>query len=180
MDTQPTEHRRTTEAAARTIAVGVAVAALVVTLGAGQALATTAPPDERVLERQGRVDNHEAAGQADEQAKAEEPVQGSPAQTSRRYFKPEPPVAYGPPLDSNEPLFPASAPPPPASDRTGLVIGLAVAALLLAAGAATTWRIQHRRPRPEPTPERPASPPGPLSRTGSPSHPATPSDPRHL
>jgi hypothetical protein len=57
----------------------------------------------------------------------------------------------GPRLDADEQLFPAPAPKAPASDRTGLVIGLAVAALLLAAGAATTWRIQHRRPRPEPT-----------------------------
>jgi hypothetical protein len=152
MNNQPTRRRRAARrATARTLAIAAAMAALVTALGAGQALAATAPPDERVLERQGRIDNHEAAGQADEQTKAEEPVQGSPAQTSRRYFKPEPPVAYGPPLDSNEPLFPAPVPPPPASDRTGLVIGLAVAALLLAAGAATTWRIQHRRPRPQPT-----------------------------
>ena len=115
-------------------------------VGAGQALAAVAVPDERVLERQGRIDNHEAAGQADEQAKAAESSQGSPAQTPRRYFKPEPPVAYGPPLDSDQPLFPAPVPPPPASDRTGLVISLAVAALLLAVGAATTWRIRHRRP----------------------------------
>jgi hypothetical protein len=56
----------------------------------------------------------------------------------------------GPRFDADEQLFPAP-PPPPASDRTGLVISLTVAALLLAAGAATTWRIQHRRPRPEPT-----------------------------
>jgi hypothetical protein len=57
----------------------------------------------------------------------------------------------GPRLDADEKLFPAPPPPPPASDRTGLVISLAVAALLLALGAATTWRIHHRRPRPEPT-----------------------------
>jgi type VI protein secretion system component VasF len=49
MDKQPTRRRR----AARTVAVGVAVAALVALLGAGQALATS---DERVLERQGRID----------------------------------------------------------------------------------------------------------------------------
>ena len=152
MNNQPTRRRRAARrATARTLAIAAAMAALVTTLGAGQALATTAPADERVLERQGRVDNHEAAGQADEQAKAEEPVQGSPAQTPRRYLRPEPPVAYGPPLDSNQPLFPAPVPPTPASDRTGLVISLAVAALLLAAGAATTWRIYHRHPRPEPT-----------------------------
>ena len=151
MNHQPTRRRRARCAAARTLAIAAAMAALVTTLGAGQALATTAPPDERVLERQGRIDNHETAGQADEQAKAEEPGQGSPAQTPRRYFKPEPPVAYGPPLDSNEPLFPAPAPPPPASDRTGLVIALAVAALLLALGAATTWRLRRRHTRPQPT-----------------------------
>ena len=149
---KPTRRRRTAcRAAARTLAVAAALAALVATLGAGQALATTAPPDERVLERQGRIDNHEAAGQADEQAKAAESSQGSPAQTPRRYFRPEPPVAYGPPLDSDQPLFPAPVPPPPVSDRTGLVISLAVAALLLAVGAATTWRIYHRHPRPQPT-----------------------------
>jgi hypothetical protein len=149
---KPTRRRRSAcRAAARTLAVAAAMAALVTTLGAGQALATTAPPDERVLERQGRIHNHEAAGQADAQAKAEEPSQGSPAQTPRRYVKPEPPVAYGPPLDSNEPLFPAPAPPPPASDRTGLVISLAVAALLLALGAATTWRLRRRHTRPQPT-----------------------------
>jgi hypothetical protein len=149
MDKQPTRRRRTTGAAARTIAVGVAVAALVGILGAGQALATTAPPDERVLERQGRVDNHEAAGQADEQAKAAESSQAPSAQFPRRYLRPEPPVAYGPPLDSDQPLFPAPVPMAPASDRTGLVISLAVAALLLAVVAATTWLVRHRRPRPE-------------------------------
>jgi hypothetical protein len=150
---KPTRRRRAAcRAAARTLAVAAALAALVATLGAGQALATTAPPDERVLERQGRIGNHEAAGQADEQAKAEESSQGSPAQPPRRYFRPEPPVAYGPPLDSNEPLFPAPPPPPPANNRTGLVISLTVAAMLLAAGAATTWQIHHhRRPRPQPT-----------------------------
>jgi len=149
---KPTRRRRTAcRAAARTLAIAAAMAALVTTLGAGQALATTATPDERVLERQGRIDHHEAAGQADEQAKAAESSQGSPAQTPRRYFRPEPPVAYGPPLDSDQPLFPAPPPPPPANNRTGLVISLAVVALLLAAGAATTWRIYHRHPRPEPT-----------------------------
>jgi hypothetical protein len=149
---KPTRRRRTAcRAAARTLAIAAAMAALVTTLGAGQALATTAPPDERVLERQGRIDNRETAGQADEQAKAEEPTQAPSAQTPRRYSKHEPPVAYGPPLDSDQPLFPAPPPPPPANNRTGLVISLAVAALLLAAGAATTWQIQHRRPRTEPT-----------------------------
>jgi hypothetical protein len=45
---------------------------------------------------------------------------------------------------------PASAPPGTADSRVGLAITLAVVALLLAVGAAVTWRI-HRRLRPEPT-----------------------------
>jgi hypothetical protein len=142
MDKQPTRRRR----AARTVAVGVAVAALVATLGAGQALAG---PDERVLERQGMIDRQTAAGQADEQGKAEEPSQQQATGVPRRWIRPEPPMGPSPQLDGDEPLFPAPAPTAPASDRTGLVIGLAVAALLLAVGAATTWRIHH-------PPERPA------------------------
>src|SRR5215218_3066769 len=149
MNTQPNPRRRANHAAVRILAVAAAIAALVATLGAGQALAG---PDERVLERQGRIDNQAAASQADKQAKAEELSQGSPAQPPRRYFRPEPPMDTGPRLDADEQLFPAPPPPPPASDRTGLVISLTVAALLLALGAATTWRIHHhRRPRPEPT-----------------------------
>ena len=144
MDKQPTRRRR----AACTVAVGVAVAALIATLGAGQALAA---PDERVLERQGRIDRQAAAGQADEQGKAAEPSQGPSTPVSRRFFRPEPPMGPLPQLDGDEPLFPAPAATAPASDRTGLVISLAVAALLLAVGAATTWRIHHRRPRPQPT-----------------------------
>jgi hypothetical protein len=147
MNKQPTLRRRANRAVARTLAVAATIAALVATLGAGQALAG---PDERVLERQGMIDNQAAASQADKQGKAEEPSQGSPAQPPRRYFRPEPPMDTGPRLDADEQLFPAP-PPPPASDRTGLVISLAVAVLLLAAIAATTWRIYHRRPRPEPT-----------------------------
>ena len=54
MNTQPTRRR----GGARAVAVGVAVAALVATLGAGQALAV---PDERILERQGMIDYHAAA-----------------------------------------------------------------------------------------------------------------------
>ena len=148
MNTQPNPRRRANYAAARTLAVAAAIAALVATLGAGQALAG---PDERVLERQGRIDNQAAANQADDQPKAEEPAQGPSTQYPRRFFKPEPPMDTGPRLDADEQLFPAPAPKAPASDRSGLVIGLAVAALLLAAGAATTWRIYHRHPRPEPT-----------------------------
>jgi hypothetical protein len=145
MDKQPTRHRRASRAAARTLTVGVAVATLVAILGVGQALAQ---PDERVLERQGRIDYQAAAGQADEQGKAEEPSQGSPAETRLRYIRPEPPMGTPPQLD-DEQLAPAPVPSAPASDRTGLVISLAVAALLLAVGAATTWRIHH-------PPERPA------------------------
>jgi hypothetical protein len=146
---KPTRRRRAAcRAAARTLAIATAIAALVATLGAGQALAG---PDERVLERQARIDHQAAANQADKQPKAEEPAQAPSAQYPRRFFQPEPPMNTGPRLDPDEQLFPAPAPKAPASDRTGLVIGLAVAALLLAAGAATTWRIYHRRPRPEPT-----------------------------
>ena len=149
MSNQPTRRRRASRAAARKLAVAAALAALDATLGAGQALAG---PDERVLERQARIDHHQAAAnQADEQPKAEEPAQAPSAQFPRRFFKPEPPMYTGPGLDPDEQLFPAPAPKAPASDRTGLVISLAVAALLLAAGAATTWRIYHRHPRPEPT-----------------------------
>ena len=74
MDQQPTPRRRANRAVARTLAVAATIAALVATLGAGQALAATAPPDERVLERQGRIDTQAAANQADEQPKAAEPA----------------------------------------------------------------------------------------------------------
>ena len=95
-------------------------------------------------------DRQAAANQADEQGKAEELTKGSPTTSPRRFFKPEPPMDSGPRLDADEQLFPAPAPRPP-NGPDGLVIGLTVTALLLAAGAATTWRIYHRRPRPEPT-----------------------------
>jgi hypothetical protein len=148
MNNQPTRRQRAGRAAARTLAVAATMAALVATLGAGQALAG---PDERVLERQGRIDHQAAASQADEQPKAAEPSQAPSTQFPRRFFKPEPPMDTGPRLDADEQVAPTPAPPAPATDRTGLVISLAVAALLLAAGAATTWRIYHRHPRPEPT-----------------------------
>ena len=146
---KPTRRRRAACcAAARTLAVAAALAALVATLSAGQALAG---PDERVLERQARIDQQAAAaGQADEQPKAEEPAPGPSTPYSRRFFKPEPPMDTGPRLDADDQVAAAPAPRPP-NGPDGLVIGLAVAALLLAAGAATTWRIYHRRPRPEPT-----------------------------
>jgi hypothetical protein len=150
MNKQRTRRRRARCTAARTLSVAAAIAALVAILGAGQALAATAPPDERVLERQGRIDRQAAASQADEQGKAEEPATGSPTTSPRRFFKPEPPMDTGPRLDADEQVAPAPAPPPPTS-QTGLVISLAVAALFLAAVAFATWRIYHRRPRSEPT-----------------------------
>jgi hypothetical protein len=147
MSNQPTRRRQAGRAAVRKLAVAAALAALVATLGAGQALAG---PDERVLERQARIDHQTAAGQADEQGKAEEPGQGSATRFPRRFFKPEPPMDTGPRLDADEQVAPAPAPPPPA-DEDGLVIGLTVAALALAAGAVITWRRYRHRPRPEPT-----------------------------
>jgi hypothetical protein len=147
MNNQPTRRQRARRAAARTLAVAATMAALVATLGAGQALAGL---DERVLERQGRIDHQAAASQADEQPKAAEPSQAPSAQYPRRFFKPEPPMDTGPRLDADDQVAPAPAPPPP-NGPDGLVISLAVAALLLAAGAATTWRIYHRHPRPQPT-----------------------------
>jgi hypothetical protein len=148
MNKQPTLRRRASRAAGRTLAVGLAVAALVATLGAGQALAA---PDERVLERQGRIDRQAAAGQADEQAKVTERSRHPAAETPQRFIRPEPAMGPGFQLDGDQQVAPAPAPTAPASDRTGLVISLAVAALLLAVGAATTWRLHHRRPRAEPT-----------------------------
>ena len=148
MSKQPTRRRQASRAAARTLTVGVAVAALVAILGAGQALAG---PDERVLERQGRIDHQAAAGQADEQGKAEELSQGSPAETRPRYIRPEPKMGPPPQVDGDEQVTPAQAPRAPANSGRGLVISLTVATLLLAAGGATTWRIRHRRPRPNPT-----------------------------
>jgi hypothetical protein len=147
---KPTRRRRAACcAAARTLATAAAMAALIATMSAGQALAG---PDERVLERQGRVDSHEAAGQADEQNKAAEPSQAPSAQYPRRHLQPEPPVAYGPPLGNDEPLFPTPVPrAPDNSSRLVLAITLSIVALLLALGAATTWRLRHRHARPEPT-----------------------------
>jgi hypothetical protein len=145
----PTRRRRAAcRGAARTLATATAMAALIATLSVGQALAG---PDERVLERQGWIDRQGTTGQGDEQGKATEPSQGSPAPYPRRFFKPEPPMDTTPRLDTDQQFPPAPASPAPADDRAGLVITLVVVALLLAVGAATTWRIQHRSPRPEPT-----------------------------
>jgi hypothetical protein len=166
MSKQPSRRRRATGVAARTVVIGVAVAALVGIVGASQALAGTdervmeqgmidrqaatgrqglaavAVPDERVMERQGRIDRQKAAAsQADEQGKAAVPSQRSPTENLRRYFRPEP--QFG----GDEPVAPAAASTATAGGQGGLVISLAVAALLLALGAAATWGIRHRRPR---------------------------------
>jgi hypothetical protein len=163
MNKSTRRRRAACRGAARTLAIATAIAALIATLSAGQALAG---PDERVLERQGRIDRQAEVSRADEQGKATLPPQLSsedkdafaqaerersqqPTATPRRQFLPEPPVHTGPPLGADE--QPAPAPPKaPAGDRDALAIAVAVVALLLAVGAATTWRI-HRRPRPEPT-----------------------------
>jgi hypothetical protein len=167
MSKQPIRRQRATGAAARTVVVGVAMAALVGIVGASQALAATdervlqrqgmidrqaatgrqalaagAVPDERVLERQGRIDRQKAAAsQADEQGKAAQSSQGSPTENMRRFFRPEP--QFG----GDEPVAPAPAPTAPGGGQGGLAIPVAVAALLLGVGAAATWGIRHRRPR---------------------------------
>jgi hypothetical protein len=148
MNKQPTRRRRARRAAARTLATAAALAALVATLGAGQALAA---PDERVLERQGRIDRQAADGQADEQGKAEKPSQGPSAQFPRRHFQPEPPMGSESWVDDDGSFVPAPAPKAPTHDRDGLAVAAAAAALLLGLGAAATWRIHRHRPRPEPT-----------------------------
>jgi hypothetical protein len=144
---KPTRRRRAAcRSAARTLAIATAMAALIATLSAGQALAG---PDERVLERQGRIDRQAVNGEADDQGKAAEPSRTPSTQYPRRYLRPEPPMDTGPRLDADQQLPPTPAPPVPADSRTGLAVTLAVVALLLAVGAAATWRIHRRRPRPE-------------------------------
>jgi hypothetical protein len=150
MNRQPTRRRRASRAAARSLALAVAVAALVALLGAGQALATLAPPDERVLERQGGINHGAAARQAGYLGKAEEPSQGSPAGTPRPFIRPEPPMGPPPQL-GDEQVASAPTTAPPAGGRVGLAVIVMVAALLLAVGTATTWRVRHRRPQPEST-----------------------------
>jgi len=147
---KPTRRRRTAcRGAARLLAVATALAALTATLSVGQALAG---PDERILERQGRIDRQ---AEAADQGKGAEPSQAPPATYPRRYPRPEPPMGTGSGLDADQQLPPAPAPPVPDDNRAGLAVTLAVVALLLAAGATATWRI-HRRQRPELTTERPA------------------------
>jgi uncharacterized protein HemX len=150
MSKQSTRRRRVPVVAARAVVVGVAVAALVGIVGAGQGLAGT---DERVLERQGMIDRQKAAAasQADEQGKAAEHSRQKATEVPRRFFRPEPSMDTGPRLDADQQLPPAPAPPVRAHSRTGLAVTLAVVALLLAVGAATTWRIRRRHPQPEST-----------------------------
>jgi hypothetical protein len=141
---QPTQRRRTARrGATRTLAIATAMAALLATLGAGQALAG---PDERVLERQGRIQQ-----QADEQGKVAEPSQAGSAQSPRRFVQPEPKMSTESWVDFHPTPVPAPTTAPDNSRRLVLAITLGLVALLLALGAAATWRIQHRRPGPEPT-----------------------------
>jgi hypothetical protein len=167
MNKQPTR-RCPTRAAARTFAVGVAVAALVGMVGAGQAPAL-AVPDERVLERQDVIDRQKAPGQVDEKGRAAVPPQLSsedqaaatrsdrerrygraPAGTPQRVIRPEPPTGPGPRFGDQQ-VAPSPVRTAPAGGRGGLVVIVVVAALLLAVGATTTWRVRHRRPQPEST-----------------------------
>jgi hypothetical protein len=142
---KPTRRRRAAcRGAARTLAIATAMAALIATLGAGQALAG---PDERVLERQGMIGRQATAGQADEQGKAAEPSQGSTAQYPRRFFQPEPPMDTGPRLNSDQFKPAPASTAPDDSSRLVLAVTLGIVALLLALGAAATWRIHRRRPR---------------------------------
>jgi hypothetical protein len=157
--------QRTRGRVARALAVGVAVAALAGTVGASQALAQAgmpdepaAVPDERVLERQGRIDRQTTLGQLDEQGRVALPPRLSsedraavgPAGAPRRFSRPEPPIGPAPRLGEQQ-VAPAPARTEPAGGRGGLTVVAVVAALLAAVGAATTWRVRHRRPQPEST-----------------------------
>src|SRR4029453_9522225 len=105
---KPTRRRRTAcRAAARTLAIATAIAALTATLRAGQALAG---PDERVLEGQGRIDRQ---AEAVDQGNAAEPAQPPPASYPRRCPRPEPPMGTGSRLDTDQQPPPAPAPPIP-------------------------------------------------------------------
>lgn len=151
MNKQPTRRCRASRTAPRSLAHAVAVAAPVAVLGTGQAVATLAPPDERVLERQGKIDHQTAARQASEQGAVEQPAQGSPAGAPRRWFRPEPlPMDPSPQFGDGQ-VAPALRTAAPVSGRGGLVVMVVVAALLLAVGAATTWRVRHHRPQPAAT-----------------------------
>jgi hypothetical protein len=151
MNEQHTRRRRTRCAVVRALAVGGAAAALAAVLGAGQALAAVAPPDERVLERQGRIDNQAAANQADEEGKAQESSQQKATEVPRRWIRPEPPMDTGPRLDPDQQVAPAPAPPASDDAGPGLTAPAILAALILVLAAITTWRVRrHSRPRPRP------------------------------
>jgi hypothetical protein len=136
MSKQHTRRRRTRRAVARAIAVGGAVATLVAILGAGQAAASTAQPDERILERQGLIDQ-----QAAEQRRADTPAQQTPGWSN----KPEPKLDPGPWIDDRQ----AASDPPP-SRRPTMAVWVTVTVLLILALGVAAWRLRHR-PRPEPT-----------------------------
>jgi hypothetical protein len=153
--------RRASRGAVRTLAVGVAVAALVGMVGVGQALAALAVPDERLLERQGMIDRQKALGRGDEKGRVALPPRLSsedkvaaererrygraPVGTPQRLIRPEPRLG-----DHRVVPSPVRTAWPGA--RGGLVVVVVVvAALLLAVGAAATWRVRHRRPQPEST-----------------------------
>ena len=141
MSKQRTRRRQTRCALARAIAVGGAVATLVAVLGAGQALAATAQPDERVLERQGLIDQQKA-----EQGRADAPARQEP-DTPGWSNKPEPKMDPGPWIDDKQ-----TAPdPPPPSRRPNLAVPVTVAVLLVLALGVAVWWLRQRRPRPEPT-----------------------------
>ena len=137
MSYQHTRRRRTRCAVARAIAVGGAVATLVAILGAGQAAASTAPPDERILERQGLIDQ-----QAAEQRRADTPAQQTPGWSN----KPEPKMNPGPWIDDRQ-----AAPDPPPSRRPTMAVWVTVTVLLVLALGVAAWWLRQRRPRPEPT-----------------------------
>ena len=121
------------------------MAALVATLGAGQALAG---PDERVLERQGRIDQQGPPGRRAGQGGGAHP--GRVGTVPAAVLPARAAHGPGPRLDADavraRPGTDGSGQRQPA----GLAITPGIVALLLALGAAATWRI-YRRPRPEPT-----------------------------
>jgi hypothetical protein len=138
MNKKPTR-RCPTRAAARTFAVGVAVAALVGMVSAGQALAVAVPP-------QVSSEDQAAATRADRERR----YGRAPTGTPQRFIRPEPPTGRGPQF-GDEQVAPSPVRTAPAGARGGLVVIVVVAALLLAVGATTTWRVRHRRPQPEST-----------------------------
>ena len=148
---KPTRRRRRgMRAAARALAVGAAVAALVAILGAGQAPGREPRPTSGSWSaRAGSTPA--AATRPTSRARRRSPPRTRGHELPRRFFKPEPPVDPGPRLDADQQIAPAPPPPAPASDPAWPGHRPAVAALLLVAAPPPTWRIYHRRPRPEPT-----------------------------